>query len=797
MIYNHKFLNSLLSPERTVFKFGDILLYIIESLYYLATLTFFPTDYSSHAAKRFILSFLALALSLFLLFIAKPDTSKLRQKHPGFLALNFLFLINEIWMIGYIQTLYLPQNEKEILILDIVLESLWRLLVIQSLSCSWLIKTANVVLCSRLLFSLVAPGRFELGFFRLVCGSVLLCIPALFQKNLQNCGENSMKEEDLNTLLKWFKSIPEGVLVFNLKGQIKFMNNYLSNVFEGSNEMSLKEISKCLLHFEFTEASMQINSSSIFTQKALSNFRKTQKDEDFVQDELSSKKLDYKKKAQQITSLEELFNSCVNEPITREVIENYMPVFKAKFYHHNSNEWAVVEIKAHLLSDSNDEKSVIILMRDVTERETHINSLKKEKILYRDNLIASFSHELRTPLNSNLAFLEQCMDSSMISFEAKEKFIKPALTSGNILFFLISDILDYSLMIINELNLQVRSKSIVHTVNHCVELLQVKARQKRLRLNLIVEEHIPDYVCTDHSRVSQILINLLNNALQFTMKGSIDVIITNSGNNQLTITVQDTGIGMDAETQKKLKCKLDKDKLKEKLHENSVGIGLGLFISNKIAKMLDPFSGEGIRFSSQKGLGSKFYFTLGNRLPLLKQTKAHSISRDFISFETDEECSLDALLREYDTRCLKNSFKTFRRGLSVGALSRVLIVDDEVFNIIVIENFCKSLGILTERAFNGQEAINKLKLCNYDGKTPIKLIFMDINMPVMDGYQATSEIIKMVQKKEIYPVEVIGVTAYVSADKVKEAYNNGMVEVINKPLAKAVLMDLLKKHEIS
>ena len=386
------------------------------------------------------------------------------------------------------------------------------------------------------------------------------------------------------------------------------------------------------------------------------------------------------------------------------------------------------------------------------------------------------------------------MDSPLIPSEAKEKYIRPALVSGRLLFFMVSDILDYSLILANGLRLNYKPQSVLKTINDCFEIIQPKFIEKNLRLHLTLEGNIPPYTNTDHKRLSQILINLLNNSLQFTMKGEVEINVTRVSCGKLLISVKDTGIGMDKETQVKLESNLAKDYIDEKANHNSIGIGLGLFISNKLAKILNPDSQKGVKFVSSKNFGSTFYFEVKDY-----QQQRHDLSPKRLSgLEIEPHLNLNVKLRQYDTKKLKNCFRESLRGSGMNSLDKVqlLIVDDEIFNIIVLENFCKALGVKTEKALNGQEAIEKLKLSPKNSYSSIKVIFMDINMPIMDGYQATREIHNLVEKGEIEDVTVIGVTAYISWDKIEKGYRSGMTEILNKPVSKETILNVLTKYKI-
>jgi len=376
--------------------------------------------------------------------------------------------------------------------------------------------------------------------------------------------------------------------------------------------------------------------------------------------------------------------------------------------------------------------------------------------------------------------------------------LKPALDSGRLLFYMVSDILDFSLIILNKLRLDVKPREITRTINDCLELFQNKANQKGIALKLKLHPDLPRILHTDHQRMSQVLTNLLSNAVQFTLKGHVEVIVSKLPNNNVMVTVADSGIGMDEAVIKKLERKLSNEMLKEKLSEASVGIGLGLYIANKLAKVLNSQKETGIEFASEEKVGSKFFFEIENkeskRLDPMKSEIFTKGGSDFLGI--DEKCDLMHRLKNYNSHAMKNLFRLSKKAISEGNQARVLIVDDEIFNITVIENFCKSLGISTEKAFNGKEALNKLKLCSTDSQAPIKLVFMDVNMPVMDGYEATLSIMNMIETGEIDDMNIVGLTAYVSRDMIDKCYECGMAEVVNKPISKETLIEVLMRYKV-
>jgi len=709
------------------------------------------------------------------------------------------------------------------------IESLWRFLALDTLTSDPFIKLVHIMICAKMYMN----WKFSLC-LRFFCTTLLLVLLKRNYKKYLEAKRKKMREQaktqnqEQDLMARKLKSqaslaggtkgnftftkqpnddknkqkeflarildiIPEGVVALDHDGNVKYMNNYMKNIFEFEDEISLKQINEALSNFVFKEASLQVNNSII--SKKWMRFPS----ENYISPEIfdhSVNKLsreEFLHKVQRITSLQALFTSCMKEPETQEATLRYVPTFQTRYHHQSDNEWYSMEVKAQLFSYNFQEKYLIILWRDTTERENKILSLEQEKVNFRNNILASFSHELRTPLNANLAFLEQSLDSPGVPYKIKEELLKPALVSGKMLFFMIKDILDYSQMVLNRLDLHIKPRNIAQTINQCLELFQDKITQKGLQLGLLIDPKVPSVVFTDHERFSQILINLLSNAVKFTTHGSIDISVEMTKEATLLVSVKDTGVGMDKKAQDNLKNKLLGKTITDRISQDSVGIGVGSYISNKLARKLSARESVGLEFVSKEGKGSYFYFEIENKKPRGGEIALgiSMLGGFFQQLDIEERCDALKYIQEHQTHSIKNVFQLNKPICQ----RRALVVDDEIFNIIVIENFCRSFGICVEKAFHGEEALMKLK--GQTAEKPIKVVFMDINMPVMDGYHASLKIKEMIEKKEIEEdLVIVGVTAYVSGDVIDKCYKSGMKEVLNKPVSKEALMHVLKKYEI-
>jgi signal transduction histidine kinase len=253
---------------------------------------------------------------------------------------------------------------------------------------------------------------------------------------------------------------------------------------------------------------------------------------------------------------------------------------------------------------------LIFIFRDTTARDT-IAKLEGNNA-YKDRLLASVSHELRTPLNGNMNLVDCAIQDPSTPQKIKDKFLIPAVRSGKLLMHIINDILDYSQMQANSLKLVFTENNLRKGIEDAVQLVELQAARKGIELILDCDNSIPTNFQTDHNRMSQIVLNLLSNALKFTFKGCIKCLVERLGSN-VRISISDTGIGISPENQKKLFGAYTKLEYENQSEINPRGVGLGLSISNMLAQILGPSNASGISVTSFPGTGSTFSFFLCER----------------------------------------------------------------------------------------------------------------------------------------------------------------------------------------
>jgi len=302
----------------------------------------------------------------------------------------------------------------------------------------------------------------------------------------------------------------------------------------------------------------------------------------------------------------EALRSCINK-------ENNFFVFDGK-YKDNMDKIRSFEIKISIATFDSDECLTLIL-RDTTHRDT-IVALEGNSS-FKDSILSSISHELKTPLNTNLNLLQMAIKDTAVPIELKDSFLLPAHQSGKLLESLINDILDYSLLLANKFVINIQGKHLFRNLEKLRYLSEFQAKKKNIEFHISISQKLTYRIWTDHRRLRQILINLLNNAIKFTSKGHISVRIEQFEDNEnlIKFCVLDTGIGIPSQDLERMTDLLKKNVINEKLTSKSAEMGMGLIISSQLAKKLGPADEKlsGINVSSTPGEGSKFWFVIENK----------------------------------------------------------------------------------------------------------------------------------------------------------------------------------------
>ena len=407
------------------------------------------------------------------------------------------------------------------------------------------------------------------------------------------------------------------------------------------------------------------------------------------------------------------------------------------------NQKAIYHISKTLYhSTMNDKKYIVGIMNDISIRKESEEQLKIEVEEAKGNtknksfFLASMSHEIRTPMNAILGMAE-LLAESRLTHEQRD-FIQVINSAGANLLNLINDILDFSKIEAGFLKFESEATDLHELINDVIRMFEFRLGNKDLK----IMTHFPQIellpVLTDPHRLRQVLINLLNNAVKFTPKGTIDIVVDKINETSdlynLKVSIVDTGYGIPADEQSKIFLAFEQSSITE--GRAFGGTGLGLAISKSIIETM----GGNINFSSIIGKGSNFYFTL----PLPKAAPIESFEVSAVGAEL--------------------------------AL-KVLIVDDNPTNLALTTTYLKRVGLTdVHTAMNGSKAVSLYKQHNFD------LILMDIQMPVMDGIEAT-RVIRAYEStvKLLKPTIIIAVTAYALSSELNRFLSCGMDGFLRKP----------------
>ncbi|MDY6802075.1 MAG: response regulator [Bacteroidota bacterium] len=426
-----------------------------------------------------------------------------------------------------------------------------------------------------------------------------------------------------------------------------------------------------------------------------------------------------------------------------------------------SGENKVIQIQSSPIDNNivtmiNDLTKVKTLEKDISFRikmEEELRSAKQKADAAsksKSEFIASMSHEIRTPMNSILGFadlLEQELDNSVMV-----DYVKSIQSSGKTLLSLINDILDFSKIEAGKTEIKYESVHIRGLIQDIAEIFKFSAKEKNLDLVTELDDHLPDYLMLDELRIKQILLNLVSNAVKFTENGfvkiSANVNKISEENVELSIKVKDTGIGIDSKQQEKVFKVFEQ--MEGQDNKRYGGTGLGLAISNKLASLMD---GK-ILLESKKNKGSTFTLTLNNVE---------------IAGDTDEQKTV------LDSGNEKINFKP----------AKVLIVDDNESNRKVLQLKLMKYNFEIFEVTNGIQALSILK------NTIPDIMFIDLNMPEMNGYELYEKICENYTLKNI---PAIAVTAFTLDHDEEKVLNAGFAGYVSKPVDFKIIFSILKKY---
>lgn len=406
---------------------------------------------------------------------------------------------------------------------------------------------------------------------------------------------------------------------------------------------------------------------------------------------------------------------------------------------------------SHLLEDANGNlKTEIEHVKQMETELTEARDRAEKMSAAKGEFLANMSHEIRTPMNGVIGTLQLLEDTKLD--DSQIEYVRTAHKSADALLTILNDILDLSKIEAGKLDIEIIQFDFREVISDLVTLHALKAEQKGVILRSDIDEALPQKIKGDPTRLRQVLMNLISNAMKFTHKGEIcvhlRVIHANDETVSCRVEVQDSGIGIDDDAQQKLFTAFSQADGSTTRKYGGTGLGLAI-----VRQLIGLMYGE-IGVDSKQGIGSTFWFVV----PL---------------GTVSEEEMIEATVTE--------------EVIDQSPLSgKVLLVEDNPVNQMVASKMLEKIGISSKLANNGKEALDQLSQESFDA------VLMDCQMPEMDGFEATRKL-RSTEKSTDKHIPVIAMTANVMEGDRELCLSAGMDDYLGKPVKVEELESKLRK----
>ncbi len=389
--------------------------------------------------------------------------------------------------------------------------------------------------------------------------------------------------------------------------------------------------------------------------------------------------------------------------------------------------------------------SMLMQIEKTNNELSYQKELAESSLKAKERFLANMTHELRTPLNSIIG-LTSLLNDTDLNFEQRNYLENIKLSSDHLLA-IINDLLEFSRIGSGKLHFEKNEFSIRLSVERIKNTMQYELRKRNLKFNCSVDKDIPHIVIGDDYRLNQILLNLVGNAIKFTPKGKIEIIVKKIFETKQKIDIEfrvkDTGIGIRKEKQKVIFDSFTQEN--DETTRKYGGTGLGLAITKQLVEL----QGGKIRVESEKDKGSTFIFNI----PYEK--KKIDISPPVKNKNESQKASNE----------------------------KILLIDDNKMNLLFTKSILEKSNFIVETAQNAETALEKLKKQQFD------IILMDLYMPEIDGFELTKKI-RNLENEYFKKIPIIALTAAATVNEINKCFDAGMNDYLIKPFNKE---DLISK----
>jgi len=453
-----------------------------------------------------------------------------------------------------------------------------------------------------------------------------------------------------------------------------------------------------------------------------------------------------------LTSEQLISESNIDSHNEEKALLNILDDYSEEKHHSEDTQRALLNIlddySEEKINLENTQRAVLNILEDYSEAKEKAEESTKLK----EAFLANMSHEIRTPMNAIIGFSDLLSKGKL---EEKEReYVKTIKSAGENLLTIINDILDISKIEAGMMTFEEHTFSVKEIFKSLNVMLMGRAKEKNLELVFVCDENVPDRLLGDPTRLTQIIINLVGNAIKFTQKGTINVgakLLKNNsecaerfkgeGNTTLEFSVKDTGIGIPED---KLEHIFERFRQAEShITRKYGGTGLGL----SIAKQLVELQGGILSVKSEFKSGSVFSFCI----PYRKSEEVLVVAEG-----VGEKYNMEELSK-----------------------LNILLIEDNQLNVKLILSLFSEYNLQVKVAENGSVGIEKLKEGNFD------IILMDMEMPVMNGYEAATFIRSELKNK----IPIIAMTAHAMAGEREKCLSLGMNDYISKPINANLLFE--------